>query len=438
MFFANAWYKIFISALVFVFLSNVIFGVPAWPGVHTLHQPDGTTFNSYQRGDEFGAWFETEDAYIIKQSESDNWWNFVLKSSNDSDSSAPSSNVDLRVGYANPTSVGAIKRKDFLTTPQVSRIKNVIQEELPESKEISYISYTPQNMPSSEFSPEYAPPPTGTHSVLVILVEFTDMTHDPAHTPAYYQNLLFNASNPNSMNSYYREVSYGKLNLTGTVVGWYRSSHSLSYYGADGSGTDNLNGPIYNLTREAVLLANPDVNFANYDKDGDGYVDHVIIIHAGYGQEYSDTSTDIWSHRSTVQPAQFVDVKFVYYYTMNPEYGTMGVFAHEFGHDLGLPDLYNTRSRYSPNEVGFWDLMAYGIWGGPGGDGSVPTHLSAWSKIDLGWLNATQLNGIARSYNVKNIENNNQAFIINNSILSLDKEYFIVENRQAFSIFTFL
>ncbi|MFD0571612.1 M6 family metalloprotease domain-containing protein [Kitasatospora gansuensis] len=75
-------------------------------------------------------------------------------------------------------------------------------------------------------------------------------------------------------------------------------------------------------------------------------------------------------------------------YTMQAENGGLGVFAHEYGHDLGLPDLYDTSGSGIDNSVGFWSLMSSGSWLGTGKEsiGNKPADLDAWSKLQLGWL----------------------------------------------------
>ncbi|MCX6776196.1 MAG: M6 family metalloprotease domain-containing protein [Candidatus Micrarchaeota archaeon] len=405
-----------LTILISIFLlSGICYAVPARPILHEFQQPDNTTFKGYLRGDENGYWYETETGYAIQKT--GEWWTYVTQNE------LLNQSVDLRVGHVSPQSIGI--HKSIFKAIDSSKLS--IESDIP---------VPTTRRASMEDQPQYAPPPTGTHKVVVILIQFTNQAHDPSHDTAYFQNLLFNASNPLSLTSYYNEVSYGKLNLTGTVLGWYTSSHPVEYYATDGYGYIDTGQPgpnwpvyIYELTREAILLANPNVNFADYDTDSDGYADHVIIIHSGHGQEEGyPPDTSIWSHSWVIPGGQLVDGKRVYLYTMDPEYGKTGVFAHEFGHDLGLPDLYNT---YSGDwVVDTWDLMDGGSWGGPSYDGTVPTHMSAWCKIDLGWLKATQLTGNPISYYVKNLENKSQAFIINNSILNVDKEYYIVENRE--------
>ncbi|MBN2153957.1 MAG: M6 family metalloprotease domain-containing protein [Candidatus Lokiarchaeota archaeon] len=233
---------------------------------------------------------------------------------------------------------------------------------------------------------------TGNKALIVILLKFTDKSYSAGHTPAYYQDLLFNFGNPLSMASYYREVSYGRLNLTGMVTPWFTSSRTMSYYGADSGpfpNIDDQNGNIFELAKEAVQLADPTVNFAPYDQDGDGYIDNLVVIHAGEGQESSGVANDIWSHQWEIWPAYTTgdSGKKAEHYALFSEDSPVGVIAHEFGHVLGLPDMYDY--TYSGQVfVGRWALMDAGSWNGdaPDDPGDRPSHMMGWSKMKLGFI----------------------------------------------------
>lgn len=244
----------------------------------------------------------------------------------------------------------------------------------------------------------------GTVKVAAILIEFADTTASTGHSKSYFDNLLFSQNQGfNSMYDYFNEVSETRLNVTGTTgPRWYQSSKNMSYYGADGSrGIDSLNTDISSLVIEAVQKADADINFAPYDLDGDGIVNHVIIIHAGHGQEDTGDTDNIWSHsgsftviNNNVQNEKGYltdDGVYIKSYTMMSEYSKVGTFVHEFGHDLGLPDLYNTQTIGGTTVVGEWDLMDGGSWLGPGHDGSRPAHISAWGKKFLGWVTPAEL-----------------------------------------------
>jgi len=213
-----------------------------------------------------------------------------------------------------------------------------------------------------------------------------------------------------TMRNYFLEQSGGLYDLSGTVVDWLALPHSQAWYGADScvggrasmvGHPDNLRG-VQQAVVDAVDALNarePDFPWADFDVDHDGIVDHLVINHAGSGEEGgggADGTYAIWSHSSNVDSASGGylacsagstgcpdrDV-YVMNYIMQPEDAGVGVFAHEYGHDLGLPDLYDTGSGASSN-VEFWDLMSTGSHAGPIFQ-SMPSHMGIWDKWVLGW-----------------------------------------------------
>ncbi|MFH1783634.1 MAG: M6 family metalloprotease domain-containing protein [bacterium] len=293
---------------------------------------------------------------------------------------------------------------------------------------------------------------TGTAEVVVLLIEFTDVTHGSSYTSSYFNNLLFSTTDSESMYSYYQEVSYNQLDIddgdgnpatnnSSNPTSWLTSAHSMSYYGEDSTfGIDDATGNIYELAQEAVQLADSSVDFSDYDTNGDGTVDHVIIVHAGPAQESGGGaySTDaIWSHRWDIGAGSTNgyltgDGVYVKGYTMQAESSPMGIFAHEFGHDLGLPDLYNTSSGASG--VGYWSLMDAGSWGGSPA-GSSPSHPSAWGKIYLAWCSPEVLNTTEADitvYPVETTQNNGNKSIYKIPIAAADdptQEYYLLSYR---------
>jgi len=277
---------------------------------------------------------------------------------------------------------------------------------------------------------------TGQQDVVVLLVDFPDQ---PATQSSASLNTLMNDATvgASSVRNYYEEVSYGLFGISGTVTTWHRSSRTMVSYGEDSaSGYDDRNGPIYELVIDAVQLADPTVDFSAFDGDSDGVVDHVIVVHAGDAQEERTTNTDlIWSHRWSVadaNPSQpgtqrlVVDGVQVYGYIMTAETSPVGVFVHELGHDLGLPDLYDTDG--SSEGVGEWDVMGAGSWNG-NPSGNVPAHYSAPSKIELGWISATPVDSSLLNQNIEEAETNPRAFkLVVRS--GTNEESFVVENRQ--------
>ncbi len=284
------------------------------------------------------------------------------------------------------------------------------------------------------------------YKTLVILIDFPDKPYTSGYvagTAEKFDSLLFSDGRKNptgSMKEYYLENSYGNFVVEGRTLGWYRASQSYMYYTnyCDGSyGFGSYPNNAMRLVEEAVMLADPDIDYSKYDNDGDGYVDGIFVVHAGAGCEVSGNVCDIWSHMSGIPPIQ-LDGVYINVYSMEPEeyprnYGLspIGVFCHEFGHVLGLPDLYDY--DHSSAGCGDWTVMAMG---GYNGSSRVPAQFDAWCKEQLGFINTTILTSNLTGAVLPAAEWNPVAYRLwaNGS---LGNEYFMVENRQqtGFDIF---
>ncbi len=290
----------------------------------------------------------------------------------------------------------------------------------------------------------------GTQKALVLLVDFSDKPS--IYSKNQIQNLLFSPT-ANSLTGYYQEVSYGQFTLVGEVYGWFRAPEPYSFYVGDSFG---IYKPYPNnsqrLVEDVIALADAQVNFSQFDENGDGLVDNLFIVHSGPGAEETGRKTDMWSHKWQLSdgrsPYQTNDGVRVDIFTIQPERFdngaliTIGVFAHEFGHILGLPDLYDT--DYTSSGLGWFCLMAGGSWARSSKDdapGSSPVHLCAWAKYALGWLNpaalergtleteiTASLSAVARTPNCYRLlaNPNGVDWTIQNSGVG---EYFLVENR---------
>ena len=214
-----------------------------------------------------------------------------------------------------------------------------------------------------------------------------------------------------TLRNYYLENSGGLYDLSGGVVDWLTLPHSEAWYGADSCAAGNASdvghpdNPIgvQQSVVDAVDALNarePDFPWDEFDTDDDGVVDHLVIVHSGVGEEGgggAEGTYSIWSHSADVMPAlggylactagttgcdPDHDIR-VQNYIMQPEDAGVGVFAHEYGHDLGLPDLYNVLGN-GESDVEFWDLMNTGSHSGPIFQ-SIPANMGLWDKWVLGW-----------------------------------------------------
>jgi immune inhibitor A len=257
------------------------------------------------------------------------------------------------------------------------------------------------------------------------------------YSSKHYDNMYFNR-----MAKYYQSQSSGRYSVEGSVTEWVKVPFNEARYGRDFCGGIVCNNTWF-LIRDAMaywvqaqIAEGKSVaqigdylktfdKWDRYDIDGDGnfdepdgFIDHFQIVHAGGDQAAGDPQqgTDaIWSHRWYAQvsgggPGGLPGVNagqggtssgvvipnnptgvWVGDYTIQPENGGLGVFAHEYGHDLGLPDLYDTSGNTggAENSTGFWTLMSSGANigdGGRDGIGDAPTDMGAWEKFQLGWL----------------------------------------------------
>ena len=277
-------------------------------------------------------------------------------------------------------------------------------------------------------TPAEPPAVTGVGKILVVLVEFAGSDTDkgvtytgPLHntipkptpdnnvdywrsdfTPQHYRDLLF-GKQTGSLANYMKEQSGGQYTVDGFVTDWVQiKDHSQWYYGADsrtgGAGSDDLNGPVWRMAIDAAKAAydqyGMSIPWYDFDVNKDGWIDSLMVIRAGQEQE-PGPAWYIWGHSWFANwPAgyEIVPGLKVGSYTCEAEDGTLGLFAHEYAHQLGLPDEYDT-TYIGESSTGFWTLMSSGMWNpGPTPDGRIalgviPAHMNVWSKYVLGWEN---------------------------------------------------
>jgi immune inhibitor A len=288
-----------------------------------------------------------------------------------------------------------------------------------------------------------------TDKVLVLAIDFpdygtgsitkeeTDMWYED-YPKEHFQDMVFGDNGyigPDgktyvSMKQYYEQQSGGSYSVEGTIAGWYTADNPAKYYGENIPAPDGNDARPRSLVFEALKKAaqDPKINLAEYDVwdrddyDGDGVynepdaiIDHLMVIHAGVGEEAGGGSLGgdaIWSHRSKISTGpvavpggssnsdRFGGLLGAWDYTIEPEDGAAGVFTHEFGHDLGLPDEYDTIYSGAGEPVEYWSLMSSGSWTGAI-PGTEPPGISPYSKQMLqnlhggNWLSGTTLDSTA-------------------------------------------
>ena len=267
--------------------------------------------------------------------------------------------------------------------------------------------------------------------LLVILVDFEDNEADEdAYPPEHFESMLFSVDDyeTGSMNEWYEENSYGEVEIIGDVVGWVRMPRTYSWYVNGDNGCGDYPGNSQGMMRDAIEAVDDDVDFSDYDNNGDRYVDALFLVHAGPGAEAHEGDEDMmWSHSWALNEHRVIrDDVMLHSYTVQPEDGTIGVFCHEAGHALfGLPDLYDR--TYESAGLGDWSIMASGSWGGEAGE--TPSHFDAWCKLQIGFIEPLVPDENMRDVEIPPVENEAVAYILWTDG-EFEDEYFLVENRQ--------
>jgi immune inhibitor A len=306
-------------------------------------------------------------------------------------------------------------------------------------------------------APGSPPPVAGEVPLLVVAVHFSDREADMTLEDV---GEMIAGTEQGSLNHYYTDASCGQLQFVVTMPQevWYMSSRTMSYYGEDTyPGVDNANGYISELAREALTLADGDVDFGSFDANSNGRLDagevHIIIVHAGPDQANDTTHPEyIWSHRWWIWGAPYglpdthLDGVLVSEpnlqgneaspgYVIISEVDPLGVIAHEMLHSLGAPDLYDPNEWPPASPVGEWCLMGLGVWNGSP-PGALPCHPCGYLKMDAnadptdglgGWVSPTEL-VFPGEYALQHLESDfgERLYIAR---IQGEEEYFVLENR---------
>ena len=299
-------------------------------------------------------------------------------------------------------------------------------------------------------------PPGGPNTPLDLATYFDPMLFGTVYNPPEYAAYSGYPTN-RTLKNYYKEVSYNAvdvitLNLP-SAMGWMNVNNPYVYYCKADGVHDNGFGPYpqnaQGLVEDAVNAADPFVDFSQYSANGE--VPNLFVVFRGTGAEWSADPSLIWSHswdltEGTGMNGMIVDGVKINNYAVMPEVGgdwtgyyvpsgpfppTVGVYAHEYGHVLGLPDQYDY--GYESDGTDVYSLMAGGSWNRYPADrifsGNSPAHLDAWSKYRLGFLNPVLVTSAMNNVSLPPVETNAAAYkmVVPNSG---GKEYFLFENRQ--------
>jgi len=277
---------------------------------------------------------------------------------------------------------------------------------------------------------------TGTKKGLVILVEFTDLKMSVTSDPKAYYNDFFNKKgfnengNTGSVSDYFYDQSYGTFNLEFDVVGPIQAKYQMAYYGQNNDKGNDMHAR--DLMVEACKAADKYVDFKDYDWDGDGVVDNVFIVYAGYGESDGGSENTIWPHESSLKDFDLrLDGKTIDVYACSCELSAMfkipkgvGTACHEFSHCLGLHDMYDT--TYSGGwGTGNWDVMNSGDYNNKG---CTPAAYTSYEKMVIGWASPQELSTQTSIKGMRSMEESQDSYILYND--ANRDEYYMLENRQ--------
>lgn len=427
--------KKFLLSITFALMGIVSgFAAKAYSGIVTVTQSDGTELNVRIYGDEHFNWLTTEDGVLLVK-EGNNYY------------------------IAETTSYGTLKATNYIAHNANKRlpaeIKAIKKQDLSRFRSYAIQKASPAKAMGTGNSGVKYFPHSGSPKALVILVEFSgtpfqsgekaknvfehflkgkaeDALPDgyEAYTGSYAKA---NLRNKGSVSDYFYVMSQGTYTPQFDVVGPYKLNHSSLYYG------QGENDNTYALVSDACKAADGDVDFSEYDADGDGMVDLVYIIYAGYPASMSGNPNDIWPKSGTggfgtydgKKVSRFgIHAELNFGLELNQKNGFLlsgiGLFCHEFSHTLGLPDLYPTvdASKVDNQNPEMWDLMDGGEYTYNGG--YCPTPYSPWEIDVMGWASPVELGDDAKQVKLNSYFTERTAYKINGE----NDEYLLIQNIQ--------
>ena len=440
--------RIIIFSLLVVCFVQTTFAIPAYPKPLKVKQADGSWLTIQMRGDEHGHYVLTSDGIPLvfnarqKNYEYADWKNGKVQASGFKATDVSERSAQVK------SFIQAQDKSAILESFKRARLQQ-LQQTLSSRRNVSLkASSNPQEEKLNNF------PTIGEVHSLVILVQFADTKFSTVGSDAhqFFGNMLnepgFTYSNGanGSARDFYLNSSNGRFQPKFDVIGPVTLPEKYSYYGANkGSSVDN---PVRleEFVREACKLADPSVDFSQYDHNQDGFIDNIYFFYAGKGEADSGDGNAIWPHSAyysdiasqagAAQTSLKLDGVEVGNYTcsneingtiITPQPAGIGTFVHEFGHVLGLADHYDVNYGITTFAPGYFDTMAQASYNN---NGNTPAAFSAYERACLGWLDLTVLkNGVDTLNVLPDLNDSNKAYVVPVGGTN-DQEYFIMENRQ--------
>lgn len=407
--------------------------IKANPNPISIRQPDGSVITIRVNGDENFNYVTTVDGYLIRR-DKDGFFKYVDTSAGNGYSVLSKqrvSNFNLRgddeLRFISSLVPAARLQEDMLAVPRVRKAPEQIL-----SRRVVSPTLPGKMVKASE------------SQYLVILVNFKDKAFSFENSDfetwlnqeGYSQN-----GGTGSVKDYYRDNSMGKFIPNFVVLGPYTLEHEQIYYAGNDEEMNQDQNPRAMVVEACNLAkaANPDIDFSQFDNDGDGFMDNVNIIYAGYSEASTGNPDDMWPHSWTMGDQTFqIDGVTINNYACSAELvgangvkmDGIGTFVHEFGHVLGLKDQYDT-DQYT-NGYGL-DPGAYSLYasGSYNNDSRTPPCLMAFERMQMGWCEPVELKD-PEDVTLLSVANNEARYINAqpNREPGTGFEWFVLENRQ--------
>lgn len=399
------------------------YAIPAKKGVtHTLTQPDGTEVTLSLAGDEHHHYYLTADSNIVIGNDGKYTYATLDTNGNLINSGVLAHNMLQR------------------TTKEIQLVRNL------DAKRVS-AAYTakvaPKNARESRAEGmdffgrrDVTFATQGDVPVVVILAAYADLPFVTPDPHDYFSRMLneegfSDNGSYGSARDFYITASNGRFKPDFNVYGPVTLPHNQSYYGSNGMFGDDVRPQ--DMIRDAVKAIDKEVDFRDYDLDGDKKIDNIFVIFAGVGEAQGGGANAVWPHQGTMtyNASNYADGVRMHRYACTSELSAqdhtdgVGTFIHEFGHVLGLPDLYNTEDPLTSYTPGKYSAMDYGSYNN---DSKQPPTFSAYERMALGWMgdDLVEISGAA-SCRLEPMLEGNKAYLIHTDN---PNEIFLFENRQ--------
>lgn len=404
------------------------YAVKAKPGIVEYSLPDGTTVPVRLYGDERAHCAATPDGVLLLEN-SEGFLEYAMKDT--SGNAKLSGNIYKKGVAAMDAGKELFAVKDYF--PLMSQHASKSTKGVREAK-----------TRASNFNPDSkyvystcAFPTKGEPHSIVVLVEYQDVKFSMADPHDYYEDYLngddfTRNGGTGSCRKFFIDSSKGVFAPTYDLYGPVLLSERQSYYGGNSGGFGTDEPHAHEMVIEAVKQLDPTVDFSQYDHNNDGYVDSIYVIYAGKGEADGGGNNTVWPHSWELEAARVNlvadGVKINSYGCSNELSGRtpvgIGTFVHEFGHVMGLPDLYNTNNSYDFTTPGAWSLMDDGSYNN---DTRTPPFLSSFERYSLGWIQPEEIL-CSDDYELENLGDSGFAYMMTSE--NNPDEFFLLENRQ--------